>query len=79
MDMAPMYWTIHGIITEVVNIFDPLMAQCLDIWYYDYQDTGQYICSWTSKGVNVSTSTDLIVYGRIKYLIPHIFKYLADH
>jgi hypothetical protein len=55
------------------------MAQCLDIWYYDYQDTGQYICSWTSKGVNVSASTDLIVYGRVKYLIPHIFKYLADH
>jgi len=39
----------------------------LDLRHCDYQDTGQYICSWTSKGVNASASTDLIVYGRVKY------------
>jgi hypothetical protein len=38
MDMAPMYGTIDGIIIEVVYIFDPLMAQCLQVfpvWTYD--------------------------------------------
>jgi len=39
----------------------------LDLRHCDYQDTGTYICSWTSKGVNASASTDLIVYGRVKY------------
>ena len=46
----------------------------LDIRHCDYQDTGTYICSWTSKGVNVSASTDLIVYGRVKKLNSKDFK-----
>ena len=36
--MAPMYEKIHGINTEVVYIFDPLMAQCphvYPVWTYD--------------------------------------------
>jgi hypothetical protein len=38
MDMAPMYGTIDGIIIEVVYIFDPLMAQCsqvFPVWTYN--------------------------------------------
>ena len=46
----------------------------LDIRYCDYQDTGTYTCSWTCKGVNLSASTDLIVYGRVKILNSKDFK-----
>ena len=68
MDMAPMYGTIHGIIIHGVYIRSlngsvSTGVSSLDIWYYDYQETGQYICSWTSKGVNVSASTDLSLWS----------------
>ena len=53
--MTPMYGTIHGIIIEVVYIFDPLMAQC-----------PQMFPDWTYDIVTIRTLEHIYVLGLLK-------------